>query len=160
MNRYLISLFIFLSYIFYSYSQEETNETKLKTIFEELDDSSIITGKVTIHENEYIKELVLNHIEQNKKQKGIPGYRINIFFDSGYDQYGVDARTRARAVKDTFDIYFPHIPSYLKYETPNYKVYVGDFRTRTDATKVFKVLEHYYPKAFIVNDRIDYLRIE
>jgi len=159
MHRYLIFLFVLFCIIIIGYSQEKSDELGSKIIFKELNDSLNSYSQITIHQDEYIKNLVLNHIEQNKKIRGIPGYRINIFFDSGFDRNGIDARTRARAVKDTFNNYFPHITSYLKYETPNYKVYVGDFRTKTDATKVLKALEYYYPKAFIVNDRIDYMRI-
>ncbi|MFC2138303.1 SPOR domain-containing protein [Bacteroidota bacterium] len=160
MIKFYIAFCLLLLLSFFSYSQENIQEIKENNIFEILSDSSITYSQVSIHQDEFIKELVLNHIKQNKKQKGILGYRINIFFDSGYDREGIDARTRARAVKDTFDLYYPHISSYLKYETPNYKVYIGDFRTKTDATKVLKALERYYPKAFIINDRIDYLQID
>ena len=141
-------------------SQEKSHPVVQKGIFEILCDSSDVYGEVNINQDEFIKQLVNQHIEQNKNQRGIPGFRINIFFDSGYDNEGIDARTRAGAVKDTFDIYYPSIASYFIYEEPNYKVYVGDFRTRTDALKVFKRIRRRYPKAFIVNDRINYFRLD
>ncbi len=159
MNKSILLFCLIVGFSIITLSQENNIEIKTKSIFEVLD-SSVGYSEVKINQDDYIKELIIEHIKQNQEQNGVPGYRINIFFDSGYDRYGIDARTRARAVKDTFDVYYSYIASYLKYETPNYKVYVGDFRTKTDATKILKEIERYYPKAFIVNDRINYLRIE
>ncbi|MBN2519834.1 MAG: SPOR domain-containing protein [Bacteroidales bacterium] len=150
----LILLLILIQVL--SFSQENEN----RNVLNELKEPVPGAGNVNINQDVTIEKILNQRIYQNKKQEGIPGFRINIFFDSGFDKAGVDARTRAFAVRDTFNVYHPDIPSYFKFETPNYKVYVGDFRTKTDALKVFKWLKREYPKAFIVNDKINFINLD
>jgi hypothetical protein len=106
-------------------------------------------GKVTIHQDERINLLVYKHVEQRKKQTGIPGYRIRIFSNSG-----TSARSNALQEKSRFMKYFPDISSYLIYDSPNFKIYVGDFRTKSEAIKAYKNIVQEFPYAFIINDQI------
>ena len=112
-------------------------------------------GIVNIYQDYQIEELVLQHVEKNKKTKGIPGYRINIFSESGQN-----ARQRWVAVEDTFMKYYPEVPSYRDYQEPNFKIYVGDFRTKVEALQFHKRIRYKYPKSFIVNTRINYPPID
>lgn len=140
-------------------SQNRDNAYSHANIFSKLtNDTTSYSGKVKINQDSLIKNMVLRHIELNKKSKGIKGYRINIFFDSGFDSEGKDARLRAFAVRDTFKIHYPYITSYIIYDEPNYKVYIGDFRTKTDAYRIHKKIKRKYPKSFIVNDNINYIK--
>ncbi|MFW5726214.1 MAG: hypothetical protein ACOCX0_07180, partial [Bacteroidota bacterium] len=41
------------------------------------------TGKVNMHQPSGLESLVEKHIAVNKKMEGIPGFRIQIFSDSG-----------------------------------------------------------------------------
>lgn len=112
-------------------------------------------GEVTIFQDLRINNLVYNHIEQNKRKAGVPGYRIRIFND-----LGSGAREHSQEVKAEFYDKFPEIPIYREYDSPYFKVYVGDFRTKIDAMKVFKRIKHYFPAAFIVPDEINYPSLE
>ncbi len=153
------SSILFFCLFQFLYSQEiteeiENQEKQEKQIFDILYEENDSCGLINIYQDIRIEDLVLQHIEQNKKQTGIPGYRINIYFESG-----LSARQQAMALRDTFNVYFSEIPSYLEYQTPNFKVYVGDFRTKAEALKFYKIIRRRYPKAFIVNDQINYPRI-
>ena len=97
-----------------------------------------------------IDRLIKAHIQVNIKQEGMDGYRIQIFFDSG-----AQSKIRAQEAYDQFIAKYPNTPVYLSFQTPNYKVRVGDFRTRLDALKTLNKIEIDYPNAFIITDRIN-----
>jgi len=112
-------------------------------------------GEVIIFQDMRINDLVYHHIEYNKQKGGVPGYRIRIFSDLGNT-----ARDESQVTKAKFYELFPEIPIYREYDSPYFKVYVGDFRTKIDAIKVFKQIKHYFPGAFIVPDQINYPSLE
>ncbi|MDR1865560.1 MAG: hypothetical protein LBR08_08315 [Bacteroidales bacterium] len=96
-------------------------------------------------------EMLLNmQIANNHLQKGISGYRIRIFSQSG--QY---ARQRATEAKTMFMRNFPDVNTYWKYNEPNYQIFVGDFRTKTEALYQYKQISKKIPSAFIVKDIIN-----
>ena len=52
---------------------------------------------------------------------------------------------------------FPDITSYQLYAEPGYfKVRVGDFRTKTEATKLFLLVSKEFPDAYLVPDIINF----
>ncbi|MEE4196290.1 MAG: hypothetical protein V2I54_01485 [Bacteroidales bacterium] len=124
-------------------------------IFSRIENNEAATGEINISQDIRINSLIYNHIEQNKRKKGVPGYRIRI-----YNDIGRDARENSQKVKADFFDKFPEIPIYREYDNPYFKVYVGDFRTKIDAMKEFKRIKHYFPAAFIVPDEINYPSLE
>jgi len=48
------------------------------------------------------------------------------------------------------------VKSYKQFEYPYFKVYVGDFRTRSEALKFLKEIEYNYPDAFIREDIVEF----
>ncbi len=85
----------------------------------------------------------------------IKGYRVQIFFDSGNN-----SSTRAREVKVEFEERFEHIPSYISWKSPNFRVRVGDFRTRLEADGFLNRIIRYYPNAWVIKDEIKYPSID
>jgi hypothetical protein len=98
---------------------------------------------------------VLKHIARNRRQSGIPGYRIRVFSDVGRG-----ARKNSEKAKTQFYEKYPDIPVYRTYDSPYFKVYVGNFRTKMDAIKCLKKIRHEYPDAFVVPDRIEYPELD
>jgi hypothetical protein len=96
-----------------------------------------------------IDALVNKHILVNQNMHGIPGYRIQIFFDSGNN-----SKTRGQTVYETFSSRYPDIPAYLTFKAPNYKVRVGNFRTRLEAVRFLQEILPDYPGAYVVADQI------
>lgn len=74
------------------------------------------------------------------------GYRVQIYFGS--------VRQKASEVKMDFNSKHADVPQYLSYLAPNFKVRVGDFRTRLEAQGFLKSIEGQYPTSFIVQDEI------
>lgn len=85
----------------------------------------------------------------------IEGYRVQIFFDSGNN-----SSTRAKEVKEEFELKFEEIPAYISWKAPNFRVRVGDFRTRLEADGFLNKIVRYYPNAWVIKDEIKYPPID
>jgi hypothetical protein len=93
-----------------------------------------------------IKKLVDHHIAINEKKRTISGYRVQIHFGN--------LREPAKEVKSKFLSLYDNVPAYEIYQQPNFKIRVGDFRTKLEATKLLKEISSDFPNAFIVPDDI------
>ncbi len=56
---------------------------------------------------------------------------------------------KAEELKDKFEKKNPNFPVQLLYESPNYKVWVGDFTSRLAADRVFLKIKKDYRSAFV-----------
>ena len=74
------------------------------------------------------------------------GYRVQIY--NGND------RIRANQVRVDFIRRYPQVRTYLSYVQPQFRVKVGDFRTRAEAQKVYDELTGIYNPCMIVPDII------
>ena len=108
------------------------------------------SGNIRLIQDDKVDLLVSKHIQVNQNRKGIDGFRIQIFFDSGNN-----SKTRAQTVYETFLSKYPNIGAYLTFKTPNYKVRVGDFRTKLDAQRFLNEILPDYPNAWIIDDQIN-----
>lgn len=91
------------------------------------------------------------HIEKNLEREGMDGYRVEIFFSSN-----LDAKEKALETKVKFLSEYPDYTVHVKFIAPNFRVRVGDFRTKNEAWKLYKKIQKDYPAAFIVPDVIDF----
>jgi hypothetical protein len=108
-----------------------------------------LLGQLPIRQDSRITDLLIRHSQLNQKKKGIDGYRLEIFFGSDNK-----AREKATRVKNEFNLIYPTIPAYVSFQTPNFKVRVGDFRNKSEALKTKAAIGAKYPNAFIVKDNI------
>lgn len=108
------------------------------------------TSQVEIIQDEKVGVLLEKHIKINETLKTMEGFRIQIFSDSGNN-----SKTRAQTVQEEVAARFPEIGVYLSFKSPNYRIRVGDFRTRLDAQRFLTDISVDYPNAFIVNDMIN-----
>jgi hypothetical protein len=105
--------------------------------------------KLPIRQDPRITDLLIRHSQINQKKHGIDGYRLEIFFSSGSK-----AREQAERMKNECNLIYPEIPAYLLFQTPNFKVRIGDFRNKSEALKAKARIEAKFPNAFIVKDII------
>jgi hypothetical protein len=108
-------------------------------------------GKITIIQSEDISRLTDRHLYEESKKKGIVGYRIRVFSNSGSQ-----ARKEGEGIMAGFLQKYEDIKTYFNFDSPFYRLYVGDFRTRSEAMKYLKKIERDYPDAFIVRSKINY----
>lgn len=90
-------------------------------------------------------------IMENPDNKAIPGYRIQIFFDSG-----LNSSDRAKQARDEFQLIYPEVPAYVNWKAPNYRVRIGDFKTRLEAEKTLQQILIDYPNAWVIKDEINF----
>ncbi len=104
-------------------------------------------GKIEVIESPKVKELVNRHVAFNVEKETINGYRVQIHFGG--------ERKKAEKIRTEFLQHYPEVSAYELYQQPNFKVRVGDFRTRLEAQKFLKQLAGEFPSAFIVTDDIN-----
>jgi len=106
------------------------------------------TGKIEIITSDgRIKTLIEKHIAFNENKGSIKGFRVQIFFDSGNN-----SKSRAVTAMNDFTLKHPETKAYLMFQEPNYKVRVGDYRSRMDAQYFLHKITEEYPDAFVVKD--------
>jgi hypothetical protein len=125
------------------------------SIFEIVEHSSTASGKVRIIQADAIKTLVDKHQLANSKKNGMPGYRIRIFSDSG--PLAKEGYDRAMA---QFAYLYGNIPIHEKFVYPDYKIYVGDFRTESEALKFRKEIENKFSGAFLIQTKINFPKLD
>ena len=122
---------------------------------EEIESTSISNHPI-LKENHVIQDsridtLLQRHIVVNKRRNGLEGYRLEIFFNSDHN-----AREKALEVKTEFLKRYPDLDAYIQFQAPNFRVRIGNFRTKSEALKVKERIKQYYPNAFRVDDIIQY----
>ncbi len=95
-----------------------------------------------------IDTLLQLHKLQNKKFPVIPGYRIQIYKESGNT-----ALDKALEIRDEFEKKY-NLPAYITFNEPYYRVRVGDFRTRLEAIRFLEKIKRTYPLAWDIKDDI------
>ena len=113
---------------------------------------SVLGSGVTVNQSRSMRSAFDNYVSNNAAKK-LTGYRIRVYFDNGQS-----ARTRSEAIARSVSNAFPGIGVYRTFESPNYKVTVGDFRTKDEALKVYHALKATYPTALLLKDTINYPR--
>jgi len=106
------------------------------------------TGHFTITGDVGVAQMVDKHIELNSKIKTIPGSRVQIASFSG-----VNSKVNAFNLRDKFMLENPDVQAYIVFDEPNFKVKVGDFRTRLEAYAYLQQIKETY-KGYIVRDNI------
>lgn len=104
-----------------------------------------------VKQNHKIEHLLHLHRDAMMKQRGIAGFRVHLFMDSGNR-----ARLNTQHEQAAFEELYPEQRSYIVYEEPYFKLRAGDFRTRLDARRFLEKIRRNYPAAYIVVDRINY----
>ncbi len=105
-------------------------------------------ARISVIQDESIATLLLSRINEISNQYKIEGFRINIFSDDSRD-----SRQKAMQVRTRFLSRYSYNVEYI-YEAPDSKLYVGNFRTKSEAQKVLNIIQGDFPKAFIKPDKI------
>jgi hypothetical protein len=100
----------------------------------------------TVRQDEKISALLEKYIDYNRNKEFAEGYRLQIMY--------TDVRDEAYKSKGALYKEFSDLASYVEYEQPYYKVRLGDFKTRLEATFFLHQVIAVYPGAFIVKDKI------
>ena len=113
---------------------------------------SVLGPGVTVNQSRAMRTAFDGYVSNNASKK-LSGYRIRVYFDNGQS-----ARARSESIARSISNAFPGIGVYRTFESPNFKVCVGDFRTKDEALKVYHSLKATYPTAIILKETINYPR--
>lgn len=121
-------------------------------------DNNSRAGKLNIIQDLSIDTLINRYILINKNvykehdHYGMEGYRIQIYSSSN-----MNAKLESGKVRQEFMNQFPDVVSYLLFAKPAwYKIRVGNFRTKTEAIKLFLIISKKFPDAYLVPDIINF----
>lgn len=91
------------------------------------------------NDNESIRSMIEKKRVYNE-YKGI-GYRIQLFNGS---------EKRVKTIRDKFRNEFPSIETYLKYNTPEWKIQVGSYKTTLEASRGLRAISKKFSGAIII----------
>lgn len=110
-----------------------------------------ISAQSEIREDIRIDNLLQLHIAYNTAFPVMPGYRIQLFMESGNT-----ALEKSETILEKFQEKYKAIPAYITFGEPYYRVRIGDFRNRLEAIKFLDQIQKHYPQAWVVKDDISF----
>ena len=126
------------------------------SFFDELEKNVPGDGKIIIVQDKSIEAAFEHFQAEQSKQNGIDGFRIRIFSDSG-----PNAKSEFDEAKARFMNVFNDVTVYESFIYPHYKLYVGDFRNKSEALKMLHQIDRYFPNvAFIVPSKINFPKLQ
>ena len=111
------------------------------------------SSSVVIHKDQRVDMLIRKQIEINEEtsrdaRRIARGFRLLVV--------NTNKRDEALTAKTKVYTYFPELKPYLIYQSPYYKLKVGNFKERKDAEAYQKKLNDFFPKGvFVINDIIE-----
>ena len=107
--------------------------------------SQIFNQKSNLIKIEYesgLDNLINKNHKINQQKKGILGWRVQLTFKS--------TKEEIKKMRVTFIKLYPDIPTYLTYDSPYYRICVGNFRLKNEAIKLNNIIRKNYIEAYPV----------
>lgn len=111
---------------------------------------SALPSNVNVDQTPEVRQALVSQVENNAG-KLYSGFRIRLYFDSKRG-----AREQSAAVIKKFNERYPTIEADRSFESPNFKVTAGYFRTRLEADALLNEIKADFPNAFVVRDKFRY----
>lgn len=111
------------------------------------------TSSVVVHKDPRLDILLKKQGDINAAIK-----KANARTAKGYRLLVINTNKRDDAIAAKTKVYsnFPELKAYLVYQSPYFRLKVGNFKTREDAQQYQKTLGYYFPKGvFIIPDTIE-----
>ena len=104
---------------------------------------TVILGTMSVNgqtnASDEVKSLIKKKVQYNKKN----GYGFRIQLDNGLE-------TTIKTTQSKFRLEHPTIKTYILFESPEWKVQIGDYKTRLEAVKILNGIKLNFPLAIIV----------
>ena len=148
-NYLMIPVFLMTHIV--AFSQTVVTQSSRDEIFSKLNKKHPGSGEIMVVQDARLREVLSEYIRINQQKNGIPAYWIRIYSGSGHD-----AREKAYQTKAKFLAKYEGIKDKVVYNDPNFKLYIGGYRVKSEALKLLKIVQKDFPSAFIVYDVIDF----
>ncbi len=106
-----------------------------------ISEKSFSQGTVTVHQDKRIPVLLDLKKSLEKDNKLADGYTIQLYYGN---------LSKANSTLGSYRNKYGKWPASIEYETPNYKVWVGNFASRIEADRVLIEVQRNFPSAFIL----------
>ena len=103
-------------------------------------------GVVIIETSVEIDEVIAKKKQFNKNLNEVKGYKIQLFYGNEKNSY---------KIKDEFNALFPDISTKIIFSSPQWKVQVGNYRTRLEADRNLIEIKKEYSGAIVIASEID-----
>lgn len=139
--------------------EEEGTTSEIEHTGEEVQVDSTLLGRdifsalpeqVVVRQSQAVRNALNKQVASNAA-RSYSGFRIRLYFASTRT-----AREESASVIRRFSEMFPEVQAYRTYESPNFKVTVGNFRSRLDAEAFLRGIKADFPDAFIVRERFKF----
>lgn len=105
-------------------------------------------GEVNVIQDSRIQELLDTDKIINSRHPGFTGYRIQIFSGRSTD------REKAFEIRKEFNELFPDERAYVVYKAPDFRVSVGNFRSKIESIELNKACLTFFPNCYPVKTYI------
>ena len=108
---------------------------------------AVDTNALIVHKDPRVDVLVKKQSDVNYAVR-----KANARTARGYRLLVVNTNKRDEAISAKTKVYtnFPELEAYLVYQTPYFKLKVGNFRTREEAREYQKLIAPHFPKGVVV----------
>ncbi len=101
-------------------------------------------SQISISEDPVISSMIERHKQENRNKQSIKGWRLQLTASTD--------RTKVMTMKERFLDKYPHLSAEWVYKAPYYKLNVGAYKTKLEATALKHKLRYDYPNAYIMLD--------
>lgn len=103
-------------------------------------------GSITIVQDTGVQKVLRLYQSFATEKRAMSGFRVQLASNSN--------RTTVMDLKSKFMQQYPEVNAYVVYQQPQLKLRVGDFVSRSAATKFMNDIKGSFPTAFIVPDKV------
>lgn len=153
-----LALTVFFPYACDLNAQEAEVAVERYDYVKALNEKGTARGQVEVVQDERMNALLEKYQASAKemvKMKQVPGWRVQLFSSN---QQGI-AKTQAESVKETVEQRYRNLPVYVAWQSPFWKVRVGDCATSEEARLLRDELKANYPdwasEIYVVKDRVN-----
>jgi len=108
-------------------------------------------GNLQVNQSPQVEKLQQDYLKENAEQESIKGYRVQIYNGRKNDCM----RERSLFLQN-----FPKVAAYTLYESPEYRIQVGDFRTRLEAEAFRKQILDKHTGSFVILTKIKWPEVK
>ena len=110
--------------------------------------SSVVVNKDPRIDMLVNKQIEINEVTTRNSRRAAPGFRILVISSNN--------RNKVIEAKTTMSREFPELKAYMMYQSPFFRLKVGNFRERPDAEEYLPRIQRFYPTGvYIVTDTIE-----
>ncbi len=116
--------------------------------YSQVDTNSVIVKKDARIDQLIAKQIEINEFTTREARSNVPGFRIQV----------VNTTDRTKAIQAKTKVYqnYPELSAYLLYQSPYFRLRVGNFLTRKEAEVYLKKLtKDFSQNIYIVNDTVE-----